>query len=328
VDFAPDKPLKFSAKVDANPEFSLKQYKGIKVKKKSFDVTDGDVETALVKIQESIAEYKNIDPRPIKKGDYIVCLYECFENGKLVDKKDKLWLYINDKLQPKELLDVLVGAEIGIEKQALVDYPQDYEYKELAGRQRLYKVTPEQIKEKILPDINDDLAKAAGKFSDLDALKKAVRDNIFNEKRLESEHDMENQVYEYLLKTHVFEVPAALVDRQLERLLQDAKQRLLYQGYKKEELDKEDDNLKESLRSQASRNVMLFFIIDKISKQESIEASPDDIEKKIAEIANRTGEDTIKVKEKLESNQLIDGLKEQITHDKVVEFLIRESKTI
>jgi len=98
VDFAKGKPLSFSVKVDVNPEFRLKQYKAIRVNAKPYDVTDDDVEKAINQLRESMAEYKNIDPRPIKIGDYIVCFYECFEDGKLVDKKDKLWLYINDKL--------------------------------------------------------------------------------------------------------------------------------------------------------------------------------------------------------------------------------------
>ncbi len=327
VDFAKGKPLSFSVKVDVNPEFRLKQYKAIRVNAKPYDVTDDEIEKAINRLQESMAEYKNIDPRPIKIGDYIVCFYECFEDGKLVDKKDKLWLYINDKLQPKELLGVLLGAEINIGKEAFVNYPQDYEYRDLAGKKRLYKVTPKEIKEKILPEIGDELAKAAGDFQDLEALKKAVKDNIFNSKKLESERDLENQIYEYLLRTHVFDVPVSLVERQLERLTQEAKQRLLYQGYKKEDLDSQDGKLKESLREQASKNVKLFFIIDKISKEEAIQASPEDIDRKIKDISEHTKEEVEKVKARLESNELTESLKEQIAHDKVVEFLIKESKT-
>ena len=328
VDFDKGKPLSFSVKVDVNPEFRLKQYKAIKVNEKPCNVTDDDIEKAIKQLQESMAEYKNIAPRPIKNGDYVVCSYECFEDGKLVDKKDKLWLYINDKLQPKELLGVLLGAEISVGKEVLVTYPQDYEYKELAGKQRLYKVIPKEIKEKILPEISDELAKAAGSFTDLEALKKAVKDNIFNSKKLESERDLENQIYEYLLKTHAFDVPVSLVERQLERLTQETKQRLLYQGYKKEDLDRQDDKLKESLREQASKNAKLFFIIDKISKEEAIKASPEDIDRKIEHVSKHTKEDIEKVRKRLKSNELIESLKEQIAHDKVVEFLIKEAKVV
>jgi trigger factor len=317
--------LSFSVKVDVNPDFRLKQYKGIKAHKKSYDVTDDDIEKAIGQLQESMAEYKNIEARPIKMGDYVVCIYECFENGKLVDKKEKLWLYISDKLQPKELLDVLLGAEVDTLKEAVANYPEDYEYKELAGKQRLYRVCPKQIKEKILPAIDDELAKAAGKFNNLQELKNALKENILNSKKLQSERDLENQIYEYLLETHVFDVPASLVERQLSRLVDEAKQRLLYQGYKKEDLDKQDDALKKTLQEQAYRNVKLFFIIDKISVQESIQASPEEIEKQIKDISAHTKEDAEKVRKRLEENKLTDSLKEQIIHDKVVEFLIKEA---
>jgi trigger factor len=326
VNFSKESPLKFSVKVDINPDFRLKQYRGIKVDVKPFDVTGDDIEKAIKQLQESMAEYKNIDPRPIKMGDYVVCFYECFENGKLIDKKDKLWLYINDKLQPKELLDVLLGAEIDSLKEALVNYPDNYEYKELAGKQKLYKVTPKQIKEKILPAVNDDLAKAAGNFAGLEALKNALRENILSQKKLESKRATENQVYEYLLKTHIFDVPVSLVERQLSRLVEESKQKLLYQGYKKEDLDKQDDALKSTLREQASRNVRLFFIIDKIAGKESIQATDEDMENQINDISEHTKESVEKVKKRLEENKLIDSLKEQIVHDKVVDLLIKEAK--
>jgi trigger factor len=326
VDFDKGRPLSFSVKVDVNPEFRLRQYKAIKVNRRPYGVTDDDIDKAIKELQESMAQYNNIIPRPIKKGDYVVCLYECFEGGKLVDKKDKLWLYISDKLQPKELLSVLLGAEIDIEKQALVSYPQDYEYKELAGKQRLYKVTPKEIKEKIMPGIDDELAMSSGGFPNLEALKKAVKDKISNSKRLESERDLENQIYTSLLKTHVFDVPVSMVQRQIERLIHEAKQRLLRQGYKKEDIDSQDDKLKDSLRAQAENNVKLFFIIDRISKEEAIQAGPEDIDRMIRDISAKSGEAVEDIRERLKGKELTDALEEQIRHDKVVEFLIKNAK--
>ncbi|MDD5504267.1 MAG: trigger factor [Candidatus Omnitrophica bacterium] len=326
VNYTENKNLSFSVRVDVSPEFKLKQYKGIKVSQKPCQVTDEDIDKAMGQIQESMAQYKDIAPRPIKNGDYIVCLYECFENGKLVDKKDKLWLYINDKLQPKELLQALLGADIDTEKQALVKYPEDYEYKELAGRQRLYKITPKQIKEKILPEIDDEFAKKAGNFTSIADLKKFVSDNAAASKKAESERDIERQIYDYLLKSHDFDTPDSFVQRQLDALLRQAKQRLFYQGYKKEDVDGLDNKLKESLRDQAERDVRLFFIIDRISKEESISAQDEDIRQRIAEIAEEAKEDVEKTGKRLESDGLMEGLKEQIAHDKTVRFLINESK--
>ncbi|MFA5069603.1 MAG: trigger factor [Candidatus Omnitrophota bacterium] len=327
VNFTRGKNLSFSVKVDVSPEFKLKQYKGIKVSQRACEVTDEDIDKAIGTLRESMAQYNDIAPRPVKNGDYVVCLYECFENGKLVDKKDKLWLYINDKLQPKELLQTLLGAEIDTVKQAVAQYPKDYEYKELAGRQRLYKVTPKQIKEKTLPQIDDEFAKKAGNFSSIADLRKFVSDNIAHSKKAESQRDLERQIYEYLLKGHDFDVPQSFVQRQLDTLIQEAKQRLLYQGYKNEDVDGIDDKLKESLRAQAVKNVKLFFIIDRISKQESVSAEDEEVSRRITEIAADAKEAAEKVKERFESSGLIEGLKEQIVHDKVVRLLIDEAKS-
>ena len=326
VNFNKGKPLNFSVKVETQPEFKLKAYKGIKVKEKPYEVVDQDVDNALKQMQESMAEYKNIDARPITKEDYLVCSYECFSDGKLIDKKDKLWLYISDQLQPKELLTLLLGAELGTAKETEVTYPKDYEYKELAGQNRLYKVTPKEIKQKILPEINDELARSTGHFKNLSELKIDLSKNILKQKRLESEHDLEDQIYKVLLGNHPFDVPVSLVERQSLRLVEETKQRLMQQGHKKEDLDKQDDKLKESVKSRALNNVRLFFIIQKIAKQEKIEAVEVDLDKRIAEIANYTKEDQAKVKERLKENNLLDNLKEQVLHDKVAEFLIAQAK--
>jgi len=326
VDFNEGKPLNFSVKVETRPAFKLKVYKGIKVKEKLYEASDEDVNNALKQMQESMAEYKNIKARPIAKGDYIVCDYECFSGGKQVDKKDKLWLYISDKLQPKELLALLLGAELGTTKETEVSYPKDYEYKELAGQSRLYKVTPKEIKEKILPEINDELAKSTGHFNDMSELKADLKKNILSQKKLESARDVENQIYKILLESHAFDVPASLVENQALRLVQETKQRLAQQGYKKEDLDTQDDKLKESVKGRALDNVRLFFIMQSIAQQEKIEVVESDIDKRVAEIASHTKEDQVKVRQRLKENNLLDSLKEQALHDKVSEFLIVQAK--
>ncbi len=326
VNFNKGKPLIFSVKVETQPEFKLKVYKGIKVKEKPYEVLDQDADNALKQLQESMAEYKNVDARPIAKEDYVICGYECFSDGKLIDKKDKLWLYISDQLQPKELLALLLGAEPGITKETEVTYPKDYEHKELAGQNRLYKVTPQEIKQKILPEISDELAKSTGHFKSLSELKVDLNKNILKQKKLESERDLENQIYKVLLETHPFDVPASLVERQSQHLVEESKQRLLQQGYKKEDLDKQDDKLKESVRDKALNNVRLFFIMQKIAKQEKIEVGELDLDKRIIEIASYTKEEQAKVKARLKENNLLDNLKEQILHDKVVEFLVAQAK--
>lgn len=328
VDFNKAKPLKFSVKVDVRPDVRLRSYKGIKVKEKPGEVTDDDVDKALKQLQESLAEYKNVEPRPVAKGDYLVCSYECFSDGKLVDKNEKLWLYISDQLQPKELLDVLLGAGPGSVKETRVSYPENYEYKELAGKTRLYKVTPKEIKQKLLPAIDDELAKATGRFRNLAELKADLTKNILGRKKLEARRELENQIYGSLLKQHTFEVPDSLVQRQSSQLAEEAKQRLLQQGYKKEDLDKQDDKLKESVKAKASNNVRLFFIIQKIAEQENIKVSESDLKQKIDEIADYTKEDSIKVTERLKDKNLLEKLKEQVLHDKVVDFLLEHAKKI
>jgi trigger factor len=325
VVFNPGAPLTFTVKVDVMPEFKLKQYKDIKVSEKPFEVSDDDINKSLEELRESMAEYRNVNRRLVSKGDYVVGRYECFENGKLVDKKDKLWLYISDKLEPKELLAALLGSEVSKEVQAQASYPDNYEYKELAGKSRLYKVTPLEIKEKILPEANDELAKAAGNFNDLSALKKALRESIQRAKENEARHALEAQICAHLLKTHSFDVPVSMIERRLEQLIQNAAQRLAYQGYKKQDIDSQKDKLKESFKEQAVKDVRLFLIIEKISSCEKIEASGSDVAAKIKDIADSSKENVEEVNRRINENGLIDSLKEQIVHEKVMDFLVNSA---
>jgi len=326
VKFDKGSPLSFSVKVDVRPEFKLKNYKGIKIKEKPHEVRDEELDKALKDVQESMAQYKNLDARPIAIGDYVVCEYECFADGKSVDKNDKLWLYINDELQPKELLNALTGAEIGTVKEVDVTYPKDYQYKELAGQKRLYRVKPVQIQEKSVPEINDDLAKNTGHFKNLDELKERIRDNISGTKKAQARNDLEEQIFSHLLKNHSFEVPSSIVERQQARLVEETKQRLLQQGYKKEDIDKEEARLKDGLKEKARNNVRIFFIISIIAKEEKIEIGDEELKERIEEISKSTKQDLDKVRKELEDKNLLENLKEGLLHDKVVEFLLKEAK--
>jgi len=326
VSFYIGRPFTFTAKVDVSPEFRLKNYKGIRVKEEPAEVTDKDEQNALKNVQESLAQYKNIQDRPIAKGDYIVCNYECIVGGKTVDKNDKLWLYISDDLQPKELFSCLVGAQRDVEKTIEVIHPRDYKNKELAGKQGLYKVTPNQIKVKILPELNDDLAKGTGQFKSLDDLKDRIRESLLKTKTQQARRNLESQVFDNLLKAHPFDIPQTLVEKQTQRLVEDAKTRLLYQGYKKEDIDNEHKHLEGAVQTKAKDDVKLFFILDKIAKEEKFEISESELEDRIQQIAKNANQPLEELRTKLSEGNRIESIKDQMIQDKVVDFLLREAK--
>lgn len=328
VRFDKDMPLFFSAKVDVRPEFKLRNYKGIKVKEEPEEVTDEDRDKAMKNLQESMAQYKDIEDRPIMMNDYAVCDYQCLADGKLVDKNDKLWLYISGQLQPKELLSALLNTAKDVTREVEVTHPKDYQNKQLAGKKAVYKLTPKEIKIKILPDINDDLARGTGHFKDLEELKKHLDQSLLKAKKDQNQHNLQNQIFDSLLKAHSFEVPQALIERQSQQLVENAKQRLAYQGYKKEDLDKEDEQLKKAVYEDAKKNVRLFFMLERIAKEEKIEVNDKDLGVRIELLAKNSNEDPAQARKKLEERGLIENLREQLVHDKVVEFLLREAKRL
>ena len=326
VNFKRGEPLKFTARVDVRPEFKLKAYKGIRIKQEPPEVTDEEVNNALKNVAESLAQYKDIESRPIAVGDYIVCDYECFVEAKLVDKNNKLWLYINEQLQPKELLSALVGANKDVTKEVEVTHPTDYQQKELAGKRAVYKITPKQIKQKIVPELTDDLAKDTGHFKNLEELKAHLRQRLLKTKQDQIRQGIENQIFDNLLKNHSFNIPLSVVERQTQRLIEDAKLRLMYQGYKKEDVDKQDEQLKKTLSENAKDHVRIFFILDEIAKQERIEVTDEELDEKIKAIAKNMNEELSVVSKRLEEKNLVESLRDQMVQDKVAEFLLREAK--
>ncbi len=241
-------PLTFKASFEVLPEIKVEGYKELRADKPEIAVTDDDVEQALAGLREQHATFSSVEGRPLAEGDFA----QASMDGKPKDGQDvaeakanpvhmdEVLIEIGGKNTVPEFTQNLTGAAAGDERTFDVSYPEDISDKRLAGKTFVYEVKVQAIKHKSLPELNDDFAKELGEFTSLDAVRKQIRENMEAEKRHTAEHEAKDKLVAELVKRNDFEVPEALVDRQIDVRLERGLRALAAQGMKMEDLKKMD----------------------------------------------------------------------------------------
>ena len=322
VNFQEDKELSFKARVDTRPKFKIKDYRGIKVNKKKVSVTAEEIDKTLASLRDISATYITVEERPVQMGDYVVSDMECFAEDRPVHKKrENLWLFVDKNSLVPGLSDHMVGMKKGEEKNIEITMPQDYPDKNLAGKPVRYHILAKDIKTRKLAQLNDEFAKGLGK-GNLEELKKEISNELEYRAIAFAEIEAENELLNRLADDNVFEVPSSFVKRQLEYMIADAKKHLVEKGFKKEDLDKKDDELNGKFKSDAVKRVRLLFILDEIARAEGIGVSEEDVAAAYKSISAETGKDEATVKAYYEKEDLADSLKDKIGETKTIKFLL------
>ncbi len=273
VMLSPSGALKFSAQVDVEPDFELKEYKGIKVKKDVREVTDEEVEKALEHIKNMNPEFEDIEGA-LKKGEYAVCDVETFSDGQAISEKRKdMWIEVDKDASMLGMGEELEGLEKGASKEIEATLPESYPDEKYAGKEVVFKVRiNETKKKKLLPD-GKELAEKAGK-SDMKELREEIRSQLSDRKEISSKVDLKEQLLEYLLKKHSLDVPDSMVERQQNVLMQRAEDELARKGVSGEALEKHKEKVEKQIEKEAEKKVKLYFILRKISKKEILRYFP------------------------------------------------------
>ncbi len=326
--FEEDKPLTFKARVEVRPKFKLKNYKGLSLSKKKAAVTDEDINNALKSLQDMHAKYISPEDRPVKMGDYVVSDLECTVDGKPIHKKrENLWLVMEKESFIPGLADKMTGLKKGESVDIDAKLPDKYPDPKFAGKEAKYHVLAKEIKERKLPDIDDELAKDLGKAS-LEELKAEISKELQARAISMSDIDVENQMLGKIIDDNVFSVPASFVARQLNHMVEDAKRKLLERGFGKEDLDKKDQEFKDKYKDDAEKQIRLLFILDEIAGKEKIEVSDEDIKEAYKTMAAQSGKTEDVVKAYYEKDNLIDSLRDKLREVKTIKYLLDNSKII
>ncbi|MFH2137074.1 MAG: trigger factor [Candidatus Omnitrophota bacterium] len=321
VNFAQDGNLTFQTTIDVRPEFSLKGYKGVKIKKNSAVVKDDDIKQVLTFLQERYAQFTPVEDRAVTKGDYIICDYSYAVEEKVLEQKENAWIFVDDKMFIPGISKELSGVEAGQTKEFELKLPEHFRPEEFAKKSAKFCFSVKEIKQKKLPDLDDEFAKVVGQKS-IDELKAHVKEDLTKEKEMQIKLDMKNQLVDALVQAMSFDVPPSLV-KEREQLLKDkTRQKFKQQGFDDKQIEEEEKKLTEEFKTEALKQIKIYFILEEISKQEKISVTAQEMDQRLELIAKSYNQAKDELLKYLQEKKLLDNIHWELWEEKVITFLI------
>ena len=323
-------PLRFKATFEIMPEIKAEGYKELRADHTEIVVKDEEVEEALNSVREQHATYTSVEGRPLADGDFA----QSSMNGRPKDTDDKtqpvhmdeIMIEIGGKNTVPQFTENLRGANAGDERSFEVNYPEDTNDKRLAGKTFVYTVKVQGIKQKSLPEVNDDFAKELGEFTSVDQVRKQIRDNMEAERKHTAEREAKDKLVAELVKRNDFEVPESLVDRQIDLRLERGLRALAAQGMKMEDMKKMDlPRLRAGQRDQSVQDVKSSLLLERIAELEKIDASEDEVNHELESLAQQTKQTSEAVRARLTQDGGLDRIRNRIRSEKTLDFLYHQS---
>lgn len=323
------KDLIFTAIVQTKPDVKLGKYKGIQLKKIEYNVTDEDIEHELGHMADRNSRLVTVEDRAVENGDITVIDFEGFVDGKAFEggKAENHELTIGSNTFIPGFEDQIIGMKTGEEKDINVKFPEEYFSEELKGKDATFKVKLHEIKKKELPELNDDFAKDTSEFDTLDELKKSIKEKLEEENSNKVKYETEDAAVKAVVDSAEVEIPSGMIDTEIDNMVRDIETRLSYQGMKLEQylsmMGKSMEDFRKEYEEQAKTSVKTRLVLEAIVKAENIEASEEDINKKLKEMAAMYGkkEDELALNE-----QFMNYIKDSLKNEAVVKYIINNAK--
>lgn len=326
--FQQGEPLRFKASFEVLPEIKVEGYKELRAERPAITVTDEEVEQSLKNLQEQHATFTSVEGRALADGDFAQVSLDGRPKdgeGKPVHMDDIL-VEIGGKTTMLEFSENLRGVSAGEEKTFDVAYLQDFSDKRLAGKTLAYTVRVHGIKQKSLPELNEQFAKELGEFANLDAVRQRVREGMLAERKHAAEREAKDRLVAELIKRNPLEVPEALIERQVDLRLERGLRALAAQGMKQQDLKKMDLNrLRAGQREQAEQEVKASLLLDKIAEEEKIEVSNEEIDREVAALAAQSKQSADEVRARLARDGALDRIRSRIRNEKTLDFLYQQT---
>ncbi|HDH97125.1 MAG TPA: trigger factor [Proteobacteria bacterium] len=316
--------LKYTVIVEVLPQFELKDYSGIEIVLPRAEVTGVDVEEELQEIRRRHAKLKEVD-RQAAWNDYVDVRIEAHDaDGVLLFKEDSYTILLREETRPKEVVKSLIGAKKGDRLTVKDSFPKSHPEPMLRGREATFELEVLAVKEAMLPELDDEFAKDMG-YESLEALREFVRNELKEMKERDRKSKAFSQIADALIAKHIFELPPAMVEQELNALSQRAVERLSLTIGAAAARDFVDGR-REEFRKQAQERVRLNLILDRIAEKEGIEVSEQDLDEEVEKIAQQAGQPKEKVKGTLAKSGRLEGLKRQIARNRVMELLLERAQ--
>jgi trigger factor len=323
-------PLRFKASFEIMPEIKVESYRELRAEHRQIEVQDEEVEETLNNIREQHATFTTIEGSPLSDGDFA----QASMDGRPKDADDRtkpvhmdeVLIEIGGKNTVPEFSANLRGANAGDTRQFEVVYAEDMEDKRLAGKTFIYTVKVHAVKQKNLPELNDEFAKVLGDFTSLDQVRKQIRENLQAERQHSAEREAKDKLVAELVRRNDFEVPESLVDRQIDLRLERGLRALAAQGMKMEDMKKMDlQRLRAGQRDQAAQDVKSSLLLGRIAELEHIEVSEDELDKECQALARQSEQSPEAVRTRLTQDGGLDRIRNKIRSEKTLDFLYHQS---
>ena len=324
------KDLIFTATVETKPEVKLGKYKGIEIPKIEYTVTDEDIEKEIKQMQEKNSRLVSVEEgKEVEKGNITVIDFEGFVDGNAFEggKAEGHELEIGSGTFIPGFEDQIIGMKVEEERDIKVKFPEEYFSQELAGKDATFKVKLHEIKIKEYPELDDEFAKDVSEFDTLEELKNSIKEKQTKRNEEKQKYEKQEAAIKAVTEGIKVEIPTGMIELETENMLKDIEQRLSYQGMKIEQyfqmLGKTSEEVKKEYEPQAIEAIKSRLALEAIIKEEKIEATAEEIDKKIKEMAESYG----KKEEEIKDNENIRKyIKEGIENEKAIEIIVTNAK--
>ena len=315
IQFKEETPLKFKAEIEIKPEVEVKDYIGLEVVKKVKQITDEDIEQSLNYLRGDFAELHPVQ-REAKLYDHLVVDLSKYQEGK-EDRLKNHELFLDPHNMIKEFQEALLGAKAGEKKEFEVNYPPTFHNKKLAGKKVRYEITIKEVKEKILPEANDNFAKTVGGYQTITQLKSKIREGLVKRAQVDAESEVKNELINQLIKNNAFEVPETLLNFYMNSLIKDLKRK--YQKV-------DEKKTREEYRDIATGHIRWDLLFHQIVEKENIKVTQEEMETWVEAFARDYKMKPEEAKKLLENPSQIKRIKEDLLEKKVLDFLLKKAK--
>jgi trigger factor len=321
-------PLRFKAAFEVLPEIKLEGYKELRADRPEIAVSEAHVEQALADLRERHASFNPVEGRALADGDFAQVSLD--GNPKTGEGQpvhmDEVLVEIAGKNTMPEFTEHLRGTKAGDERTFDVSYPEDTQDKRLAGKRFTYAVKVQSIKQKSLPELNDEFAKQLGEFQTVDDVRRAIREQMEAERRHEAERAAKEKLVGELIQRNDFEVPDSLTEQQIDIRLERGLRALAAQGLTAEQMKKMDlQRLRAGQREQAIHDVKAALLLERVAEEENIQVSDEELDHELESLAKQSKQTSEAVRARLTRDGGLDRIRTRIRNEKTLDFLYRQS---
>lgn len=332
VEMEKGKPFVFTATVALKPEIKLGKYKGVKIEKVETEVTDEEVDAAIERERENSARTVAVD-RPVKDKDLTVIDFEGFVDGKAFEggKGENYPLTIGSGVFIPGFEEQLIGAKKGEEVEVKVTFPEDYQAEELKGKEAVFKCKVNEIKEKELPELDDEFASEVSEYDTFAEYKEATKKNLSEKKAEDAKTIKEDRVIEAIVEASEINIPEAMLETEKRQMVQDFAQRIQSQGLSMQQYAQFTGVTAESLLEQAGpsaeKRIKSRLVVENIVKAEKIEVTEEEYEKELERLSESYQMEIDKLKEMIAGNdKAVEQIKEDLAMQKAIDFVVSNAK--